>query len=204
MNLPFTSAPDSLCILRLSAVGDVCHTVAVVRAIQQQWPATKLTWIIGKLEATLVGDIPGIKFIVFDKTKGWRAFLELRHQLKNQQFDALLHMQISIRSSIASRFVQSPIRVGFDKDRAKDFQWLFTNVKIASTPRQHVMDGLYEFARTIGASTNSQQLPTWDIPVPQQARDFVQHNIPQDKPYIVISPCSSARCRNWRNWSAEG
>ena len=76
MKLPFTSAPDSLCILRLSAVGDVCHTVAVVRVIQQQWPATKLTWIIGKLEATLVADIPGIEFIVFDKTKRFLFYFE--------------------------------------------------------------------------------------------------------------------------------
>jgi len=205
MKLPFTSAPGSICILRLSAVGDVCHTLAVVRAIQHQWPDTKLTWIIGKLEATLVGDIPDIKFIIFDKAKGWRAFLDLRRQLKNMQFDALLHMQISIRSSIASRFIHSPVRVGFDKARAKDFQWLFTNIRIAAKPRQHVMDGLFEFADTIGVTTDkNRRYLHWDIPVPQQAIDFRAQNIPQDKPYIVISPCSSARFRNWRNWSAEG
>ena len=205
MKLPFTSAPDSICILRLSAVGDVCHTLAVVRAIQHQWPETKLTWIIGKLEATLLGDIPGIKFIIFDKTKGWRAFLDIRRQLRNQQFDALLHMQISIRSSIASRFLHCAIRVGFDKERAKDYQWLFTNAKIAAKPRQHVMDGLFEFANTIGIATDEKSRHLqWDIPIPQQAQEFLKQNIPQDKPFIVISPCSSARFRNWRNWSAQG
>lgn len=205
MKLPFTSAPDSICILRLSAVGDVCHTLAVVRAIQHQWPQTKLTWIIGKLEATLVGDIPGIQFIIFDKAKGWRAYLDLRRQLKNQQFDALLHMQISIRSSIASRFIHSPIRVGFDRERAKDFQWLFTNVEIAAKARQHVLDGLFEFASTIGITTDEKsRQPQWDIPIPKESVDFLKQNIPQDKPYIVISPCSSARFRNWRNWSVQG
>jgi len=205
MKLPFTSPPNRLCILRLSAVGDVCHTLAVVRAIQQQWPETKLTWIIGKLEASLIGDIPGIEFIIFDKTRGWRALLDLRQQVNKQQFDALLHMQISIRSSIASRLIRSPIRVGFDRARAKDFQWLFTNVKIAAKPRQHVMDGLFGFAEIIGVKTDEKvHNLNWDIPIPQHATDFVQQNIPQDKPYIVISPCSSARFRNWRNWSAQG
>ena len=201
MKLPFTSTPKNICILRLSAVGDVCHTLAVVRNIQLQWPETKLTWIIGKLEASLVGDIPGIEFIIFDKSKGIRAYGQLRDQLRDLRFDALLHMQISIRSSIASRFVHTPVRVGFDKARAKDFQWLFTNVKIAANPRQHVLDGLFEFAKIIGVTSHELR---WDIPVTPQASEFAQQHIPKDKPYIVISPCSSARFRNWRNWSAEG
>ena len=201
MKLPFTASPDRICILRLSAIGDVCHTLAVVRNIQQQWPQTKLTWIIGKLEATLVGDIPGIEFIVFDKSRGIAAYRDLRHKLKNRYFDALLHMQISFRSSIASRFIHTRVRVGFDKARAKDFQWLFTNVKIEAHPKQHVMDGLFEFAKVIGVT--SHQL-NWDIPVPEQDRNFALQHIPEDKPYAVISPCSSARFRNWRNWSAEG
>ena len=44
----FTSLPKSLCILRLSAVGDVCHALAVVQHIQRYWPQTKLTWIVGR------------------------------------------------------------------------------------------------------------------------------------------------------------
>jgi len=48
MPLPFDHPPDQLCLIRLSAIGDTCHTVPVVRAIQRAWPATKLTWIIGK------------------------------------------------------------------------------------------------------------------------------------------------------------
>ena len=205
MKLPFTTAPDKICILRLSAIGDICHTLAVVRNIQRHWPQTKLTWIIGKLEATLVGDIPGIEFIIFDKSRGIAAYLELREQLNDQQFDALLHMQISFRSSVASRFIRSKVRVGFDKARAKDFQWMFTNVKIAAKPRQHVMDGLFEFAEILGVpcDTDSREL-IWDIPIPEQDKSFALQHVPKDKPYAVISPCSSARFRNWRNWSTEG
>ena len=44
----FISPPKSLCILRLSAVGDVCHALAVVQHIQRYWPQTQLTWIVGK------------------------------------------------------------------------------------------------------------------------------------------------------------
>lgn len=200
-SLPFTTAPKSLCILRLSAVGDICHTVPVVRSIQRQWPETAITWIIGKLEASLVGDIPGIEFIIFDKSRGWRAYADLRRQLKGRHFDALLQMQISIRSSIASLLIPAHIKLGFDKARAKDYQWLFTNARISAKDRQHVMDGLFGFAEAIGVTDIE---PHWDIPLSADALDFVSQQLPIDKPVLAISPCSSNRARNWRNWSAEG
>ncbi|WP_459782906.1 glycosyltransferase family 9 protein, partial [Photobacterium sp. R1] len=57
----FNSAPQSLCILRLSAIGDVCNSIAMAQAIQRQWPQTRLTWICGKVEARLLKDLPGIR-----------------------------------------------------------------------------------------------------------------------------------------------
>ena len=200
-SLPFTHAPESLCILRLSAVGDICHTVPVVRSIQRQWPETRITWIIGKLEASLVGDLPGIEFIIFDKGRGWRAYTDLRAQLKGQHFDALLQMQISIRSSIASLLIPADIKLGFDKARAKDYQCLFTNARIPAKARQHVMDGLFGFAEAIGVTDIE---PHWDIPIATETQDFVAQHLSADKPVLAISPCSSNRARNWRNWSAEG
>lgn len=200
-SLPFTTAPKSLCILRLSAVGDICHTVPVVRSIQRQWPTTRITWIIGKLEASLVGDLPDIEFIIFDKARGWRAYSELRQRLAGQHFDALLQMQISIRSSIASLLISADIKLGFDKARAKDYQWLFTNARIPAKSRQHVMDGLFSFAETIGVTDIK---PHWDIPISDETQNVVSQQLPADKSVLAISPCSSNRARNWRNWSAEG
>ena len=198
MPLPFKSPPENLCILRLSAVGDVCHTLAVVRTLQSHWPHTKLTWIIGKLEASLVGDIPGIEFIIFDKSKGWSAYSQLQKELRGRRFDALLHMQMSIRASIASLFIKSDIKLGFDKVRAKDFQWLFTNHTIVFKPRQHVLESLFEFAEALGVE---ERLLLWDIPVSEADCQIVDQLLPTTSPLLAISPCSSM---NYRNWHVEG
>ena len=193
MALPLTSPPATLCILRLSAVGDICHTLPVVRTLQQVWPETKLTWIIGKLESTLVGDIPGIEFIIFDKTKGFRAYRELRQQMRGRHFDVLLHMQMSLRASLASLLIPAKIRLGFDKQRANDLQWLFTNARIAHKPKQHVLDSFFGFLEALGIEEKQLQ---WNIPIPTAAYDEVNSVLPQ-KPFMVISPCSSMAYRNW-------
>lgn len=199
--LPFTSPPKSLCILRLSAIGDVCHTLAVVRAIQDQWPSTRLTWIIGKLEHQLIGDISDINFLVYDKSDEKQSRKKIKAAISQESFDALLHMQISIRSSRIARLIRAPIKLGFDKPRAKDFQWLFTSHRIPHKPKQHVMDGLFGFAEAMGVARPSNDELRWDIPLGDEDITFAEEYIPAKQPTLIISPCSSQRSRNFRNWS---
>ena len=116
------SAIRSLCLLRLSAIGDVCHAVAMVQAIQKQYPDLSITWIIGKVEYQLLKHLPGIQFVIFDKSKGWRSYIQLRRDLQGQRFDVLLHMQVALRATIASLMIKARVRVGFDKARAKEGQ----------------------------------------------------------------------------------
>lgn len=193
--------PASVCILRLSAVGDVCHTLPVVRTLQAAWPESRFTWIIGKLEAGLVGDIPGIEFIIFDKAQGRAAYLELRRRLAGRRFDLLLHMQMSLRASVASLLaIRADDKLGFDRERAHDWQWLFTDRRIPHRDRQHVMDSLFGFAEACGIDG---RVLRWDIPIPAAADAFARAQIPDGTRALVISPCANARFRNFRNWRAE-
>src|SRR5262245_29611267 len=134
MNTP----PKSICILRLSAIGDVCHMVSVVQRIQKAWPKTEITWVIGKLEASLLKDLPNVEFILFDKKAGLPSYYNLFKQMRNRYFDVLLHAQVAFRANLASALIPARVRLGFDRKRAKDLQWLFTNHKIPYTPKQHV------------------------------------------------------------------
>lgn len=194
------SPPENICVIRLSAIGDTCHALAVVRAIQDAWPETGLTWIIGKTEATLLSDIPGIKFIIFDKSAGMQAYRDARTQLRKERFDVALCMHAAIRANLLGRLVRTPVRLGYDRARARDFQWLFTNRQIAATQHQHVQDAMLDFARHIGAPDRPLR---WDIPLSSAHREFAAQFVSTGRPILVISPCSSERKRNFRNWSAE-
>src|SRR5213082_1822455 len=130
MMLPFAEPPRSVCILRLSAIGDTCHVVPIVRTLQQAWPATQLSWIIGKTEAGLMSLIEGVEFITVDKRASLTALRALRSQLRGRRFDALLHMQLALRSSLVAHCVPAAVKLGFDRARARELQWLFTNARI--------------------------------------------------------------------------
>lgn len=186
--------PRDLCVLRLSALGDVCHALPVVRTLQDEWPGARITWILGGLEHRLLGHVPGIEFVPFDKRAGWQAYRELRRRLAGRRFDALLHMQLALRASLAAALVPAEVKVGFDRPRARELQWLFTSARIEPRSREHVLDSLFGFARALGVGRRSLR---WDIPLPEPALEYARRAIPDSQPTLVISPCSSHALRNW-------
>jgi heptosyltransferase I len=193
--LPFAQAPRSVCILRLSAIGDACHIVPVLRTMQQVWPATRFTWIIAKTESRLMRLIEGVEFIIVDKRAGLGAVAEVRRKLAGHTFDALLHMQLALRASLIAMQVSAAVKVGFDRGRARELQWLFTNARIAPRSREHVLDSFFGFPAALGIK---ERLLRWDIPLPQAAQEYARTLVPDAQPTLVISPCSSHVRRNWR------
>lgn len=188
----FTTAPKSICLLRLSAIGDVCHAAAMVQAIQKQWPSTKITWIMGKIEAQLLGDLENVEVIIFDKKTGYAGMKAIWKQLANQKFDALLHMQLALRASALTLGIKAKYKIGFNFKRAKEAQWLFTNKKIPDNASQHVIDSFFEFAYYLGISKTQ---PTWHIPLSENDLSFARNL--STKPLFVISPAASKDERNW-------
>ena len=199
MSLEFSSPPKRICILRLSAIGDTCHAVPVVRAIQRAWPETALTWIVGRVEHELLAGLEGVEFLILDKRRGLAGYRDVRRRLR-RRFDVLLHMHASMRANLASLLVSADVRVGMDRARARDGQWMFCNRRIPARPRQHVMDGLLEFVRVLGIEPGE---PRWDIPLSEDARAFAKQHIDGSEPALIISPVTGQRLRNYRNWRAE-
>ena len=188
-------APEKVCLLRLSAIGDTCHVVPLLRTLQDAWPRTRFTWVIGKLEAKLMSLIPGVELITVDKSAGLSAFSRLRADVRpGGAFDLLLHLQLSLRASAAAALIPAKVKLGFDKPRARELQWLFTNARIAERQREHVLDSFLGFADELGLPRKS---PRWDIPLPTDALAYAVRLIPDSQPTLVISACSSHRARNW-------
>lgn len=192
--------PASLCIVRLSAIGDVTHMVPVVRTLQRHWPETALTWVVGRVEAGLVGDLPGIEVVPFDKRGGLGALRDLRRRLRGRRFDLLLQMQTALRANVTGRAVPADLRLGYDRGRSRNGHGLFIHRRIPPHPRCHVLDGFFDFLEALGIGERELR---WDIPVPAAAREFAAGHLPGPEPVLAINPCSSVRPRNWRNWHPE-
>ncbi len=189
-----SQAPASICILRLSALGDVSHVLPVINAIQSHWPNTKITWIIGAFEHRLVSHLENVEFITFNKKGGWREYLQLRDKLRGRRFDVLFLMQVALRANLASMFIKAKTRIGYDPTRAKDLHGLFVNRRIPSRPQQHVVDSFFEFLKVAGLDEAERR---WNLPVTDKGKAFAATHLAKDRRALIISPCSSHALRNW-------
>ena len=156
--------------------------------------------MIGKTEHGLMRGVDGIEFITFDKTQARASLAAIRGQTRGRRYPILLHMHASMRANLASLMVSAKRRIGFNWLRARDYQWLFTSERIPEQGGQHVMDGLFGFLEYLGIR---ERVLRWDIPVSDEDTAFAAARCAGDSPVVVISPCSSQRFRNFRNWRKE-
>ncbi len=190
-----STIPQSLCLLRLSALGDVTHVVPLVRTLQRAWPQARLHWVIDKAGHKLLEGLDGVVFHTYDKKSGLAGMRALRGELPADGFDALLQMQVALRANVLSGFIPARRRIGYDRARSKDLHGLFVNERIADRPGIHVLDAIGSFCEPLGLK---QTQVAWDLPVPDAAREWARAQWPADgTPTLLISPCSSHVRRNW-------
>lgn len=184
-----------MCLLRLSALGDVTHVVPLVRTLQAARPDTPIHWIIDKAGHKLLDGLPGVTFHAYDKKSGMAGVKELRRQLPPGRFEALLQMQVAFRANLLSAFIPAERRIGYDRSRSKDLHGLFINERIPDRPGIHVLDAIGSFCEPLGLR---QAKVSWDLAVPQSAYEWAAAQWQDDgRPVLMISPCSSHVRRNW-------
>jgi heptosyltransferase I len=137
---------DRVCIVMMSAVGDAVHVLPVITALKRANPSTRITWILQPGPATLVRGHPLVdEILLFDRSAGVRGFLDIRRELRTRRFDLVINLQVYFKAGIITSFTHAPVKLGFDRARARDFNWLFTTDKIAPHAMQHVQDQYFEF-----------------------------------------------------------
>lgn len=184
-----------MCLLRLSALGDVTHVVPLVRTLQAARPDTPIHWIIDKAGHKLLEGLPGVTFHAYDKKSGMAGVKELRKQLPPGRFEALLQMQVAFRANLLSAFIPAERRIGYDRSRSKDLHGLFINERIPDRPGIHVLDAIGSFCEPMGLR---QTEVSWDLAVPPAAAEWAAAQWKDDgRPVLMISPCSSHVRRNW-------
>ena len=142
---------DRIAIVMMSAAGDAVHTLPVVNALKRYRPQSHITWILQPGPATLVQGHPAVdEILLFDRSRGWQAFLDIRQTLATRVFDLVINLQVYFKAGIVTSFVDAPVKLGFDRARARDFNWLFTNRKVPPHAGQHVQDQYFEFLRELG------------------------------------------------------
>ncbi|MDT0619042.1 glycosyltransferase family 9 protein [Salinisphaera sp. P385] len=191
--LPLDAPPATLCLLRLSALGDCYNLVPAIHTMQREWPDTRITWVIGKAEFALLGDLPDIEFIVYDKRDPSRN-AKLNRQLGGRRFDVLLHAHPSLRANLVSRHINADLRLGCEALRARDGHAWFVDALSGPASGPHMIEGYFAQLETLGITNRHMD---WSVPIPSAAREEARQLLPPGPPTMLINPSASDPGRNW-------
>ncbi len=185
---------NSICIVRLSALGDVLMLVPLVRTLQAHLPAAKLTWIISRPAYDLVEGMDGVEFIVIDKPKSLADFWRFKRMMSTRCFDVLLATQASFRTNLLYPLIKAKRKIGYDTHRAKDGHGLVVKERIVAG-KDHTLEGFLKFCEPLGIT---QPLIRWDLPITAEDYQWATTHLPQDsKPILVVNPAASKPERSW-------
>ncbi|MDQ8150224.1 MAG: lipopolysaccharide heptosyltransferase I, partial [Gemmatimonadota bacterium] len=92
---------DRVCLVMMSAVGDVVHVLPLLTALKRANPAMHVTWVLQPGPAGLVRGHPLVdEILLFDRTKGLGGFLEIRRALHARRFDLVINLQVYFKAGI--------------------------------------------------------------------------------------------------------
>jgi lipopolysaccharide heptosyltransferase I len=142
------AAPQRLLVIRLSAFGDVIHTIPAVVALRDALPRTEIAWAVEPPYAELVEIVAGVKAIPVS-LKRWSISRILAARRDVRRFDTAIDFQGLIKSALIARVSGARDRYGFAQDviREKPAAW-FVNRHGTIDRSKHVVEWNVELART--------------------------------------------------------
>ncbi|WP_058521938.1 glycosyltransferase family 9 protein [Legionella tucsonensis] len=183
----------SICIVRLSALGDVLMAVPLIRTLQANLPQAKLTWIISRPAFDLVEGMDGVEFILIDKPNSIVDYWRFKKQMRGRTFDVLLAPQASLRTNLLYPLIKAKRKIGYDEHRANDAHGLFVNERI--TPGlEHTLDGFLKFAQALGIK---ERVIRWDLPISPADYEWAEQQLPKQGPILIVNPAASKPERSW-------
>lgn len=191
--------PREILIVMLSALGDAVHVLPVVNALKRHWPDARITWLIQPVPHMLVQGHENVdEFVLFHRRRGTdalRSFSEASKALAGRRFDLLINLQVYLKAGLLTSMARADVKLGFDRKRARDMNWLFTTHRIPPRPPGHVQDQYFEFIRHLGIDPEPVE---WRLTL-TEAESVAQQEFLErlDRPMCGVVVGTSKLTKNW-------
>ena len=201
-------------IVKLSAIGDVIHTLPALTALRRQYPDAQIDWLVESAAADLVQGHAAV-----DRVLIWRRrefvkllkagrlgsasglFLSLLQQLRNTRYDLILDFQALLKSSLWIFLARGRRKAGFGQGMEhSEKSHIFLNERVPAISMEiHALDRGLRLLQALGIP-DMQVL--YNLPIGKEDEEVAQEllaagGVRPDQPFVAINPVAKWPTKLW-------
>jgi heptosyltransferase I len=204
--------PEAVLILRLSALGDILHTLPAVAALRKAWPGTRIGWVVEKRAAMLLAGNPLVDHLHIIDTRAarrtgtlWPTLQGILRQVRDVRrigYELALDFQGLFKSAVLARLSGAGRQAGFSgaarRERLSSF--LLSETIQPASSNLHVIQLNNELVRHCGVPISE----PWEFPLPETTQEALRvgESLRQLglSEFAILNPGGGWITKTWKAW----
>ena len=191
-------------LVKLSALGDVVHSLPVLMAIRQQAPQSVIHWLAEETAADLLVGHPALDRLWLSPRRSWRhglvsgtqTTLKFWKEFRKESYDVVLDLQGLIKSAIFVFLSRGVRKIGFG-DEKEPAEWALNEVLPAYDLERHALERYLDLLMPLGLTRP--QVPLYGLEPSLDSLDYVRQNlgVKGDAPLLILHPMALWDSKLW-------
>ena len=152
----------NILIVKLSAIGDVIHTLPSLAALRRCHPDADITWVVEEAAADLLAENPDLNRVIVSGRERWirelrrgkiaaplQEMLAFLRELRGRPYDLVIDFHGLLKSAAIVLISGGKRKLGYDS--LQEGSGLFYNEKIPEDLGKHAVDRYLDFIRYLAA-----------------------------------------------------
>src|SRR5690349_18893143 len=169
-------------IIKLSAIGDVVHTLPAAAMLKRALPEAHLAWVVELRASTILQNSPAVDELIELDTRAWRknTFQKTTRKTMREQvaklrdrFDIAIDFQGLLKSGLVAKATNAPRRIGFASEELREkASGIFLTEQVSTASARHIIDKNLVLASSIlPASAVCSSTQDYEFPIAVSSKD---------------------------------
>lgn len=206
-------SPKSILIIKLSAIGDVVHTLPFLEVLRKKFSEARLDWVVEEESSQIVEAHKGIDNVIISRRKSWqkrllkgrkrsaafREIIQFLKELRSNEYDLVIDLQGLFKSAILTGLSRGKRKIGASWGREGSQLFLTERPYFVDTDK-HAVDKYLKVAEYLGCEKDS-----WKGHIPIRESDkksidkvFHDRGI-KDQSLVAINPFAKWTTKLWES-----
>ncbi|HDQ04308.1 MAG TPA: lipopolysaccharide heptosyltransferase II [Deltaproteobacteria bacterium] len=200
----------NILIVKLSAIGDVVHSLPVLYALREKFPSAQISWLVEEAASSLLHEHPLLDRLIVSKRKSWlkalghagnrkKAISEIKsfiHELRDTEYDIVLDLHALLKSGLLIFLARGKRKIGYA--RGDEGSSVFLNEKVPPYDiEEHAILRYMNLAKYLGAQPDGYYFP---IPISDADRHSIRKLLENERiegPFVAINPIAKWKSKLW-------